>query len=44
VTWLFDKRIRGIEEKKPAVVSLVGLPENYDQLSRYCDAEILGVL
>ena len=44
VTWLFDKRIRRIEEKKPAVVSLVGLPENYDQLSRYCDAEILGVL
>ena len=26
VTWLFDKRIRRIEEKKPAVVSLVGLP------------------
>jgi len=44
VTWLFDKRIRRLEEKKPAVVSLVGLPENYDQLSRYCDAEILGVL
>jgi len=26
VTWLFDKRIRRIEEKKPAVVSFVGLP------------------
>ena len=26
VTWLFDKRIRRIEEKKPAVVSLAGLP------------------
>ena len=26
VTWLFDKRIRRIEEKKPAIVSLVGLP------------------
>jgi len=26
VTWLFDKRIRRIEEKKPAVVYLVGLP------------------
>jgi len=45
VTWLFDKRIRRIEEKKPAVVSFVRLPaENYDQLSKYCDAGILGVL
>jgi len=25
VTWLFDKRIRRIEEKKPAVVSFVRL-------------------
>lgn len=26
VTWLFDKRIRRIEEKKSSVVSVVGLP------------------